>query len=275
MLTRFLLVQGVETFADELEARLLSLDADYISGARTEITRASNELKELRESVVELAIGVHAKVRSALDDALPELRPERGYSLHAERMRNGIREVRAIARDAAKQLRSLGRPSRSERKSERVRKTFHRDIWAFRFILRAFVAKASVASVNADDWSDGGSLEFIREFVLHYRAFGPSLTRASDYPRRGPLTQAVSALTHHEAIDAAKLDTAARECVLFAEHLDEALADVPQSLLAPFDKAKAAAELRGYLAAAKDWDAADRAAAGAFGLIEPSSARAS
>ena len=66
-LTRFLLVQGVETFADELEARLLSLDAHHITGARTEITRASNELRELRESVEALAMGIHAKVRSTLD----------------------------------------------------------------------------------------------------------------------------------------------------------------------------------------------------------------
>ena len=258
-LTRFLSMQGVETFADELEARLLSLDARHITGARTEITRVSNELKELRESVEELAMGIHAKVRSALDDALPDLGPEGAHSLPAERMRNGIREVRATARTAAKQLRSLGRPIGAERKSDRVRKNPHQDIWAFRFILRAFIAKASVASVGADYWSDRGSLEFVREFVRHYRVFGPRLTRATDYPRRGPLTQAVSALNYHEAIDTLKLDTATRECVLFHEHLDEALADVPQSLLAPFDKTKAAADLRGYLAAAKDRNDDERA----------------
>jgi hypothetical protein len=273
-LTHFLLVQGVETFADELEARLLSVDAHHIAGARTEITRASNELRALRESVEELAMGIHAKVMSALGDELPELDPEHGYSMQSERMRNGIREVRAIAQDTAKQLRRLGQPIRTERRSERVQKNIHGDMWAFRFILRAFVAKASVASVDANHWSDGGSHEFIREFVRHYRVFGPRLTRASSYPRRGALTRAVSALTHDDASDATKLDIATRECVLFLEHLGEALADAPQSLLAPFDKTKAAAELRGYLAAAKDRNAADRVAAGAFGLPEPSRANA-
>ena len=276
-LTRFLLVQGVETFADELEARLLSLDAHHITGARTEITRASNELKELRESVEALAMEIHAKVRSALDGALPELHPERGYALPAERMRNGIREVRATVKDAAKQLRNLGRPVRDpkeERKSERVRKNIHQDIWAFRFILRAFIAKASVASVGADYWSDAGSLEFVAEFVRHFRVFGPRLTRATEYPRRGPLTRAVSAMSHREAVDAAMLNLAAQECILFAGHLDEELADVPQSLLAPFDKNRAAAELRGYLSAAKDRTTADRTAAGAFGLVDPSRAQA-
>ncbi|MBW1757520.1 MAG: hypothetical protein JRJ80_15275, partial [Deltaproteobacteria bacterium] len=65
------------------------------------------------------------------------------------------------------------------------------------------------------------------------------------------------------------------ESILFLEHLDKALAELPQSLLAPFDKNKAAAGLRGYLSAAKDRTAADRVAAGAFGLIDPSRAQAS
>jgi hypothetical protein len=277
-LTRFLLVQGVETFAEEFEARLLSLDAHHITGARAEITRASNDLKELRESVEGLAMGIHAKVRSTLDSALPELHPARGHALPAERMRNGIREIRLTAKDAAKQLRDLGRPLRDprvDRKSERVRKNTHQDIWAFRFILRAFVAKASVASVGADYWSDAGSLEFVGEFVRHFRVFGPRLTRATDYTRRGPMTRAVSALSHRDAIDAASLNLATHESILFLEHLDQALAEVPQSLLAPFDKNKAASELRGYLAAAKDCIADDRVAAGAFGLIDASRAQAS
>jgi hypothetical protein len=82
-------------------------------------------------------------------------------------------------------------------------------------------------------------------------------------------------LSPREAINAAGLNLATHECILFLEHLDEALADVPQSLLAPFDKNKAAAELRGYLSAAKDRTAADRIAAGAFGLIDPNRAQAS
>jgi hypothetical protein len=267
--TRFLLVQGVETFADELEARLLCVDARHISGARTEFTRASSELKELRESVEALAMKVDARVRTSIDGELPEVDPRGGYALPAERMRSGIREVRTTVKDAAKQLRGLGRPpreARTVRKSERVPKNHHQDIWSFRFILRAFVAKASVASVDADHWNSAGSLEFVTEFVRHFRVFGPELTRATGYSRRGPLTHAVSALSRREAIDTTSLDLAAQECSLFLEHLDETLAEVPQSMLAPFDKGKAAAELRGYLAAAGDRTASDRAAAGAFGL---------
>jgi hypothetical protein len=66
-----------------------------------------------------------------------------------------------------------------------------------------------------------------------------------------------------------------QECALFLEHLDEALADVRPSLLAPFDKDRAASELRGYLSAARDRATEDRIAAGAFGSIEPGRAKAS
>lgn len=273
-LTRFLLVQGVEAFADELEVRLLSFDAHHITGARAEITRTSKELRALRESVEALAMGIHSKVRSALDGALPEPDIERGFALPAERMRNGIREVRANIKDAAKQLRTLLRPVQSERKSERVKKNVQQDIWAFRFILRAFIAKARVAPVDVDRWSALDGLQFVVEFVRHFRVFGPRLTEATEYERRAALAHAVSALSRLEAVDAAKLDLAIEECARFLEHLNEAMAEMPDSLLAPFDKNKAAAELRGYLLAARDRSAADRAAAAAFGVIDPRRAEA-
>jgi hypothetical protein len=273
-LTRFLLVQGVEAFADELEARLLSFDAHHITGARAEITRTSGELRALRESVETLAMGIHSKVRSALDGALPDPDCERGLALPAERMRNGIREVRETVKDAAKQLRVILGPARAEPKSERVKKNVRQDIWAFRFILRAFIAKASVTPINVDRWSNLDSLKFVAEFVRHFRVFGPRLGEATQYERRGPLALAVNALARPEAIDASKLDLAIEECAGFLEHLDGALAEMPHSLLVPFDKRKAAAELRGYLLAARDRSSADRVAAGAFGVMDSGRAEA-
>jgi len=71
-----------------------------------------------------------------------------------------------------------------------------------------------------------------------------------------------------------QLDLAIEECARFLEHLDEAMAEIPDSLLAPFDKNKAAAELRGYLLAARDRNAGDRAAAAAFGVLDPRRAEA-
>ena len=189
-------------------------------------------------------------------------------------MRNGIREVRETVKDAAKQLRVILGPARAEPKSERVKKNVRQDIWAFRFILRAFIAKASVTPINVDRWSNLDSLKFVAEFVRHFRVFGPRLGEATQYERRGPLALAVNALARPEAIDASKLELAIEECAGFLEHLDGALAEMPHSLLVPFDKRKAAAELRGYLLAARDRSSADRVAAGAFGVMDSGRAEA-
>ncbi len=227
VLSRFLLVQGVETFANELETRLLSVEA--------------------------IATSIHAKSRSLLNDPLPEPTERGRDDLAAQRMHEGIVELRATVRDAAKKLHALGRPARAERaerQSERVQRNLHQEIWAFRLILQAFLAKASASDASSND-GDGDGLDFAGEFLRHFRLFGLRLSRGTKYPRRGPLTRAVSALNERDSIDEAKIALAAGECRLFLEHLDDALAELPESALEPFDKAKAAAELRAYLTAVK------------------------
>jgi hypothetical protein len=243
-LTRFLLVEGVEAFAKELEG-------------------------SLRASVEAIAKTIHGNAQPSLDFVLPEPGLERGYARFAEGMQAGIREARATLKAAARQLRDLGRSARTEPK--RVQKALHADVWAFRFILRAFVAKASAAAVG----EDVRYFDFVGEFVRHFRSFGPRLARGTGYEREEQLTRAMSALATHEASDPTGLDLATHECALFLDHLEQALAEMPESLLESFDKRQAAAELRGYLTAAKARTRAARAAAAAFGLIDAGRAQPS
>lgn len=244
-LTRFLLVEGVEAFAQQPEGTRASLEA--------------------------IAKAIHGNAQPSLDFAFPEPGLKRGYVRFAEEMRAGIREARATLKAAARQLRDLGRSARIEPKTERVQKALHADVWAFRFILRAFVAKASAASVGEEAWY----LDFVSEFLRHFRSFGPRLARGTGYGREEQLTRAMSALATHEAIDPARLDLATHECALFLDHLEQALAEMPEALLESFDKKQAAAELRSYLTAAKARTTAARAAAAAFGLIDAGRAQPS
>jgi ADP-ribose pyrophosphatase YjhB (NUDIX family) len=228
VLSRFLLVQGVQTFADELERRLLSVEA--------------------------IASSIHAKSRSLLNDPLPEPRLRGADAPAVERMHGDIVELRNTVRDAAKKLHALGRPAqaeRADRKSERVQRNLQQEIWAFRLILRAFLAKASAVFAAGLGQYDEGSLDFVGEFLRHFRLFGLRLSRGTMYSRRGQLTRAVSALNDRRTVDDATLGLATEECRLFLEHLDDALADLPESQVMPFDKTKAAAELRAYLTAVK------------------------
>ena len=236
-LARFLMEQGVEAFVDELRDQGCS----------------TGELEELRAAVEALAMGLHAKAHAALDDPLPEPGSGTGPALPAEKMRSGIRELRATIKDAAKSLRDLGRPAagaRPTRTSKTLHKNLRQDMWGFRFILRGFIAKASV--VAHDDRIDALQAGFVAEFVSHFRLFAPRLSRATDYAQHRRLIDAVSALSDEDTIDSDELARATRECSTFLDHLDRALETMPHSLLAPFDKEKAAAELRGYLAAARE-----------------------
>ena len=280
-LTRFLLVQGVETLASEFEARLLSFDAHHIISARPQITEASRRLKGLRESLESLAVSVQARAGSALDVALPARELERSSALEGEQLSNGVREVQATIKHAARELRTLTRLRSTEAEPGPEPAEPHRaepphDIWAFRFILRAFIAKASVAPVHTDDWSTIDELEFVSEFVRHYRAFAPRLVRSTHYARRGPLARAIDDLAKPSTIDRLGLERAARECRLFVEYLDATLEEIESDPATPaFDKERAARELRGYLRTSKERRVSERVPVGAFGVVKPDRARAS
>ena len=199
-LTRFSVGAGGRDFCGRARGAVaVPRRPSHHRGAGADHPVRPSELKELRESVEALAMEIHAKVRSALDDVrCRSCTQSKAMRCLPSACATAFGRFVLTVKDAAKQLRSLGRPLRhpsAERKSERVRKSLHQDVWAFRFILRAFVAKASVASVGADYWSDVWKpSSSCAEFVRHFRVFGPRLTRGTDYARRGPLTRAVSAL---------------------------------------------------------------------------------
>ena len=235
-LIRFLVLQDAEAFAGRLERDLTSLAAHEI------------------------------------DNPLPAPNVSRGLALAAERTRNEIRELRRSVKATARRLRDIEAPSlpeRNERQSGRVRKSLHQEVWAFRFILRAFLAKASALPV-VEGIHDPGQLAFAGEFVRHFRAFGPRLAKGTEYPHRGPLTTAVSALTRREAIDEETLAFAIEECERFAEHLERALTDDAGLSRNAFDKREAADALRAYLTSAKEHVPAERPPTGTFGGFGPS-----
>ena len=232
MLMRFLVVQGADTLADELELRLSALDEQHV------------------------------------EDPLPSLDGERELALRAERLRNGLRDTRRTVKAAAKRLRDLSRPEPEEpiaRASAHVRKDLRQDIWAFRFILRAFLAKAAAVSVRSSGALETSELAFVGEFARHFRAFGPRLAKGTGYTHRGPLTKAVSALSRREALDAEALTWASDECERFFQHLERALEKEAGAADGTFDKVEAAETLRDYLTSAREHAPSEHPPAGAFG----------
>ena len=243
LLTRFLLEQGAENLAETH-----------------------------RDRVDALALDVRAICVTMLDRALPSLKPGQAYALHAEQMRNGIREARAALKEVAKGVHELGRPERSKRVSGPVPKQPGGELWSFRFILRAFIDKARAALALACDPRALDNVGFASELATHFRTFGPRLIKATRYPRREPLITAISELRGGVTIGAAMLDRAMQECALFLSHLDAELAEAAQRHA--FDKRAAAAELEAYLRGVREHGASQDSSAGAFGAIEQPSASA-
>jgi hypothetical protein len=196
-----------------------------------------------------------------------------GLAQSSERLRNGIRKVRSTLKDAAKQLRLLTDP-RNEGAAQSEGGVLTQDAWSFHLILRAFVAKAIAASLDGDEWSERGNLAFVTEFARHFRVFGPKLAKATGYERRVALLRAIGELSRRDGLDASTLERAVAECGAFADHLEALLRSAQLSHEAPLDKQKAAADLRSYLAAAKERPSSGQAAAAAFGVFDPVHAKA-
>ena len=221
-------------------------------------------------AVDRLALEVQSIATTLLDQPLPTLKPGQAYAVHAEQMRNGLREARVALKNAAKALHGLARDERPTRESGTVPTQPGGELWSFRFILRAFIDKASATLALACDPARLDNVEFAEELATHFRAFGPRLIKSTRYTRKEPLVAAISALRGGANIGAAVLDRATEECGRFLRHLDQALAEAAERH--DFDKREAAAALEDYLRGVREQGAARETSAGAFGFVEQQSA---
>lgn len=260
--TRFLMVQGVETLAQEFEQRLVDLDSHHVTGTYRRIRETTSELDELRSSLEGLAVRIHGAARTALDVPIGSDDASAGSDAQEQALVAGISAVRDAVKTAARDLRRMARPAPPELGQSDTTEAVLRDVWAFRFILRAFVDKAA-AEPTLRDASEVP--EFAKDFARHYRAFARRLLRAVEYARRGPLSRAVGALSGSGPGGEAVAD-AVHEAEALLGHLDlvlERQAASAQSV--PFDKRAAAAELRAYLGASTAHRKPETVLVGVFG----------
>lgn len=246
--------------------RLLGVAAQQLNGADGG-PRAITIVAGVRRDLRELAHFVGARGGDALAaDLTPALAaleteamlPDGGTSDDesiTQRIHGCLLEVRLALKATAKRLcDSSKRPEEDEeasrRHSERVPVDLTHEVWAFRLIVRAFLAKVEAFILEGSEARDPARLAFVTEFVRHFRVFGPRLVKGTAYSDRGPLATAVSALGQLDELDVERLAQAVVECERFAEHLESAL-ETRFDSAAAFDKQRAADELRGYLEVAK------------------------
>ena len=123
----------------------------------------------------------------------------------------------------------------------------------FTQILRAFLAKAEAVQGTSDQWAGVGSFQFVREFLVHFRAIGYQLVRLSDYERLDPFLASLEELRDVDLLDPSRLSLAVGECRALMNFLDGLFTKVSQRAEVankPFDKRDAAETLKIYLGAA-------------------------
>ncbi|MBN2530630.1 MAG: hypothetical protein JXR76_29860 [Deltaproteobacteria bacterium] len=130
-------------------------------------------------------------------------------------------------------------------------KRLRRDIWMFRQILKAFVAKIRGTEAVRDRWVGLDTFRFVKTFVEYFRSMGYQLLRYSDYDRFDKFMALVDRLRDGDALEVQRLSSILEECEAFYLFLDKMFDSVSlrkELKDEPFDSKDAARTLKLFIA---------------------------
>ena len=256
-LTDYLRKQAGEQLADSYERELFKIPASQIANKYAEMTVEAHRLLTIKSTLGGIAANLRLELRRTFEHDLP---PADG-SATSEQVRAAVASVGANLRPAMQNgVLVLGKAlgarldehgvfdDAAARRSLSSR--LRRDVWMFAQIVRAFAAKARSAPSREDRWSGPSSLQFVREFLMYFRAMGYPLLRAADYPRFDAFIGALAALEETDLVDPQRLEAAVAEAERFQTFLIELFEQIGQRdelREVPFDRRAAAESLKLYL----------------------------
>ena len=260
-LTRFLFRQAAGIMADGLERELMEASASDIRMRHDAWTRRAAKLLSLRRTLETIANTLRIEIRKTFERELPAPADAPADDLLGPLLIQASASLRATLHHAVLDLcvelapeRALPELASDEAGRRAASVRLRRDVWMFKQILRAFLAKADASSSSGlDHWSSAASFMYVREFLNHFRAIGYQLVRRSDYERLDHFIAAIDHLRDADLMDAAQMRDAVGECRSFYEYLERLLAQInrrEELRQIPFDKQTAADTLRVYLGAA-------------------------
>ncbi|MFT5357458.1 MAG: hypothetical protein ACI9KE_004695 [Polyangiales bacterium] len=246
--------------AKSFEKRIYSVSAVGIHSERDTLNREMKTLDSLRGTLESVGQSIRLEGALVLSRELPS--PEdapRDGSL-GPRLVVASASLRAILHhgivSVANELDDdveLGELGSTEKLALESSLRLRRDVWGFRQVLRAFLAKADGAAVVTDHWNSYANFSYVREFLEHFRAIGYQLARRSDYPAFDRFLDSVGHLREVDLLDPERMDEVIEECRQFMTYLGELFTRINRRAdLAPhpFDRLQAAEHLRLYLGAA-------------------------
>ena len=256
-LTDYLRKQAGEQLADSYERELFKIPASQIAGKYDEMMAEAHRLLTIKSTLGGISANVRLELRRTFEHDLPHA----DGTATSEQLRTAVASVSANLRPALQNgVLVLGKAlgarldehgvfdDAAARRSLSTR--LRRDVWMFAQIVRAFGAKARSAPSREDRWSGPSSLQFVREFLMYFRAMGYPLLRAADYPRFDAFIGALTALEETDLLDPQRLEPAVAEAERFHTFLTELFEQIGQRdelKDVPFDRRAAAESLKLYL----------------------------
>jgi hypothetical protein len=261
-LTEFLIQRSGDAFAEGFERDCREVPAAEIRVRYPELAETASFLTRIRSTLTSLGTLLRIDTKRVLEVHLPSpdaavAGPELG-----PRFVHAITELRASIHHAIHTLVGEIRPSNPpcelavdlearRASSEHLR----REVWMFMQVLRAFLAKAEAAqAIQTDDvhdrWTGAASVQFVRDFLTHFRAIGYQLLRGHDVSRLEAFLVAFEPLRDVDLFDPARLEKAVQECrtcYSFLSDLFECISRRPELAGCPFDRRAAAETLKLYL----------------------------
>jgi len=255
-LTRYLSRGAAIAIADGLERDMMAVPASDIGSRYADLSAEARALISLRGMLESVSSGLRIEVRRVFsrEVAAPEAQVN-DKELGAQMMLASA-TIRASLEHALRvlcleirpdlSLHSLDDLAARRAASERLR----RDIWIFQQVLRAFLALAEQGPRGSDTWAGAGGLQFVRDFLQHFRAIGYQLVRTNDYPRLNPYLESLEELRDVDLLEPTRLARVADESRGFAQFLGDLFERVGQRTElhgVPFDRQTAGEVLKIYL----------------------------
>ena len=258
-LTSHLRHRAGRLLADGYERDLFNVPASAISQRYESLLADGHRLLDIKASLEGLSANLRLELRRAFEHDFPA--PESAAG--ADELRRAALQVIQTLRPALQNgilflCATLGARLEAQgvfddqaarrNLSERLR----RDVWMFAQIVRAFAQKARAVPAGEVRWSGTSPLQFVREFLVYFRAMGYPLLRTADYPRVDAFVSAMTALEETDLLEPARLRRAIVEADQFQEFLVELFEQIgkrDELVSVPFDRRAAAEALKLYLGA--------------------------
>ena len=249
-----------EALAKSFEERIYSVSAVSIHREQQGLRDEMDSLNSLRGTLESVGQSIRLEGALVLSKELPSPEEAPRDGTLGPRLVVASASLRAILHHAIVNVVSelddsveLGELGSAEKLALESSLRLRRDVWGFRQVLRAFLAKADGAAVVTDHWNSYANFSYVREFLERFRAIGFQLARRSDYPAFERFLDNVGRLREVDLIDPERMDEVIEECRRFMNYLGELFGRINRRAdLArhPFDRLQAAEHLRLYLGAA-------------------------